>query len=205
LAEGRGELAVFQPWPSMTRSLWHDNALFLDSYWSRVPDVWMHGDWVSTDEDGFWFVHGRSDDALNVAGRRIGPSEVEKILLRDERVGLAAAVALPHETKGQSIWCFVTCSEVPGVGQQVIAEELAAELADAVAKQLGKPFRPQCVLVADLPKTQSSKIVRRLVRQVALSEPVGDLTGIANPQAIDAVREALGKHPMPSLDVRSAS
>jgi acetyl-CoA synthetase len=191
LAEGIGELAVFQPWPSMTRGLWQDRELFLDSYWSRVPGVWMHGDWVSRDEAGFWFVHGRSDDALNVGGRRIGPSEVERVLLRDDLVNAAAAVALPHKTNGQSIWCFVTCAE-PGA---VSGAELVARLSDAVAAQLGKPFRPErIVIVADLPMTQSSKTARRLVRQVALDEPVGDLSGIANPQAIDDIRHALAQH-----------
>jgi acetyl-CoA synthetase len=141
----------------------------------------MHGDWASRDAGGFWFLHGRSDDTLNVSGRRIGPSEVEEVLLRDSRVRAAAAIPVPHPVKGEVIWCLV----VPA-GQ---GDGLEAALADQLAAYLGKPFRPERVmLVPDLPQTRSAKIARRAIRAAVLRQPPGDLSGIANPESLDAIQ-----------------
>jgi acetyl-CoA synthetase len=183
---GVGELAVRQPWPGMTRGLWNAPDLFIESYWSRVPDVWMHGDWASQDSDGFWYLHGRSDDALNVGGRRIGPSEVEEVVLEDHAVDDAAAIALPHKIKGEAIWCFVSGAGLAQSG------DWRRRLTDRVADSMGKPFRPEgIVAVPELPRTRSAKIARRVIRRIALGEEPGDLSGIANPETVDLLRDAL--------------
>src|SRR6266536_5056051 len=102
-----GELVCTKPWPAMTRGVWGDPQRYLDTYWSRWPDVWVHGDWATIDSDGFWFLHGRSDDTMNVAGKRLGPAEVESALTEHPSVAESAAVGVPHDVKGEAIWCFV--------------------------------------------------------------------------------------------------
>ncbi len=179
-----GELVCRAPWPGMTKGLWRDEARFIETYWSRFPGVWVHGDWASYDERGQWFLHGRSDDTLNIAGQRIGPAEAEAALTALPGVSEAAAVAVPHPVKGQAMWCFA----VPAAG----AELDAGELADAVALALGKPFRPERVLVVpDLPRTRSQKILRRVVRAIACGSDPGDLSSLENPGALEAVAEAV--------------
>ena len=178
-----GELVCKSVWPGMTQGLWKDDERFLDAYWSRFPGVWAHGDWASYDEDGQWYLHGRSDDTLNVAGQRIGPAEVEGVLVRQPGVVDAAAVAMPHDLKGEAIWCFVVR---PGSTPD------AGTLADAVASILGKPFRPERVVFCSaLPRTRSAKVVRRSIRAAALGEDPGDLSSIENPSAIDEIKEAV--------------
>ena len=179
-----GELVCRRPWPGMTKSLWNDERRFIDTYWSRFPGVWVHGDWASYDERGQWFLHGRSDDTLNIGGQRIGPAEAEAALTALPEVADAAAIAMPDPVKGQAMWCFAVAA-----GD---AEPDPDELADAVAAALGKPFRPaRVVLVADLPRTRSQKILRRVVRAVAEGGDPGDLSSLENPAAIDAVAEAV--------------
>ena len=165
-ADEVGELTVRGAWPGMTKSLWNDDERFIETYWSRFPDVWVHGDWASFDERGQWFLHGRSDDTLNIGGQRLGPAEAEAALTALDEIADAAAVAVPHDVKGQAMWCFV----VPA-GETVPDE---AELAGAVAAALGKPFRPDRVLVVgDLPRTRSQKILRRVVRAIAVGGDTG--------------------------------
>jgi acetyl-CoA synthetase len=179
-----GELVCKQPWPSMTRGIWGDPERYLDTYWRRVPGVWVHGDWASVDEDGFWYLHGRSDDTMNVAGKRLGPAEVESILTLDPRVAEAAVVGLPHEVKGEAIWCFVV------LGPDADADDVPAELTGLVADHLGKAFRPsKVVVVPELPKTRSAKILRRAIRATVTGEDPGDLSSLENPSAIEAIRE----------------
>jgi acetyl-CoA synthetase len=182
-----GYLVATRPAPSMTRGLWNDPERYLESYWSKWPGVWNHGDWALVDPDGHWFLRGRADDTLKVAGKRLGPAEVEGALLATGRVAEAAAIGIPDELKGEAIAAFVVLK--PGVEP---AEELRAELAEAVAARLGKLARPREIRFArDLPKTRSAKILRRLVRAVRLGETdLGDLSTLANPEAIDAVRAA---------------
>src|SRR5919109_805418 len=108
-----GELVCTKPWPAMTRGVWGDPDRYLETYWSRWDDVWVHGDWASIDEDGFWFLHGRSDDTMNIAGKRLGPAEVESVLTDHSAVAESAAVGVPHEVKGESIWCVVFVDELP--------------------------------------------------------------------------------------------
>jgi acetyl-CoA synthetase len=181
-----GELVCRKPFPGMTRGFWRDPERYLDTYWRRLPGIWVHGDWASVDEDGYWFLHGRSDDTLNIAGKRVGPAELESAVVGHPSVAEAAAVGVPHEVKGETAWIF--CVLVPGAEP---TEELVAELRGLVAAELGKAFAPERILfVAALPKTRSAKIVRRAVRAKALGTDPGDLSSLENPEALDDIEAA---------------
>jgi acetyl-CoA synthetase len=186
LREGVGELVCKTPWPAMTRGLWNDSDRYLKTYWSRWPDVWVHGDWASRDEDGQWYLHGRSDDTIKVAGKRIGPAEFESALVGHPAVAESAAIGVPDELKGEAVWCYVVLrpGHEPG-------EALRDELRERVARALGKAFAPSRVLfVAELPKTRNAKVLRRAIRAAALGHDPGDLSSLENPRALDAVRHA---------------
>jgi acetyl-CoA synthetase len=172
-----GYLVCTRPAPSMTRGLWQAPERYLDAYWSRFPGMWYHGDWASVDQDGHWFLHGRADESMNVAGRKVGPAEVEQAMLQHAGVAEAAVIGVPDEWKGEGIVGFAVAK--PG------AVVDAAAVCAMVAEMLGPMFRPREVrIVAELPKTQSGKIVRRLLRQKYLGEPLGDLSTVANPWAL---------------------
>jgi acetyl-CoA synthetase len=192
-AEGRpvrgevGELVCRRPFPGMTRGFWRDPERYLDTYWRRFPGVWVHGDWASVDEDGYWFLHGRSDDTLNIAGKRIGPAEIESAVVGHPAVSEAAAIGVPHEMKGEVAWVF--CVLAPG---HEAGDDLAADLADEAARELGKAFRPdRVVFVTALPKTRSAKIVRRAVRAKALGADPGDLSSLENPESLEEIARAV--------------
>jgi acetyl-CoA synthetase len=179
-----GELVCTQPWPAMTRGIWGDPERYLDTYWRRFPGVWTHGDWATIDADGDWFLHGRSDDTLNVAGKRIGPAEYESALVGDPAVAEACAVGVPHDVKGEVVWCFCVLRT-----DTHPSEELRARLRARCAEELGKAFAPAEVrFTTALPKTRSAKILRRAVRATVLGEDPGDLSTLEDPGAIDAVR-----------------
>jgi acetyl-CoA synthetase len=181
-----GELVCRKPFPGMTRGFWRDPERYLDTYWRRLPGVWVHGDWASVDEDGYWFLHGRSDDTLNIAGKRVGPAELESAVVAHPSVAEAAAVGVPHEVKGETAWIF--CALVPGA---VPSEELVLELRGLVTADLGKAFAPERILfVPSLPKTRSAKIVRRAVRAKALGVDPGDISALENPEALAEIETA---------------
>ena len=181
-----GELVVRQPWIGMTRGFWKDPERYLESYWSRIPDVWVHGDFAAIDEDGLWYILGRSDDTIKVAGKRVGPAEVENVLVSPPAVVEAAAIGVPHELKGQAVVAFAVLQ--PGFEPD---EALRAELESQVARELGKPLAPQAVLfVADIPKTRNAKVMRRVIRAAYLGEPPGDLSALVNPEAVDDIPQA---------------
>ncbi len=179
-----GYLVATKPTPSMTRGLWGDNERYIEAYWSRWPDVWDHGDWAFIDDDGYWFLRGRADDTIKVAGRRIGPSEIESALIDHPSVREAAAIGVPHDIKGEGIMAFVVLK--PG---HEPSEELRQDLRNQVASVLGKVDRPEDVrFVDDLPKTRSAKIVRRVIKKSYLGETeMGDLSSIENPEAIEGI------------------
>jgi len=182
----RGYLVAKSSCPSMTKSLWGGDERYLEEYWSRFSDVWDHGDWAQKDNDGFWFLHGRSDDVLNVAGRKVGPAEVEGALIEHEAVNAAAAIGAPDDTTGTAVVAYVVLE--PGYEE---TGRLREELRGQVGEELGKPFRPREVLFVDeFPKTQSGKIVRRIIQGVYTDEDVGDLSSIENPGAIDDIEAA---------------
>ena len=168
----------------MTRGIWNDPERYIETYWSTFDGVWRHGDWALVDGDGEWFILGRSDDTINVAGKRLGPAEVESVLVSHDAVSESAVVGVPDETKGEAVWCFVVA---PGADGGV-----ADDLADLVARELGRPFKPSRVLLVDaLPKTRSAKILRRAVRSVAMGEDPGDMSSAENPESLDGLRAAV--------------
>ena len=179
-----GELVCRRPFPGMTRGMWGDPERYLDTYWRRFPGVWTHGDWASVDEDGYWYLHGRSDDTLNIAGKRIGPAELESAAVSHPAVAEAAAVGVPHDVKGEVAW--IVCVRKPNA--EVSEEEVAAR----VASELGKAFRPErIVFVGSLPKTRSAKIVRRAVRAKVLGKDPGDLSSLENPDSLEEIARAV--------------
>jgi acetyl-CoA synthetase len=179
-----GELVCRKPWPGMTRGFWRDPERFVETYWTRIPGVWVHGDWASVDEDGSWFLHGRSDDTMNIAGKRIGPAELESAAVGHPAVREAAAIGVPHEVKGETAWIF--CCLLPG------ATATEQEVADQVARELGRAFKPDRIFFVEaLPKTRSAKIVRRAVRAKALGSDPGDLSSLENPESLEAIEAAV--------------
>ncbi len=179
-----GELIIRAPWIGMTRGFWGDRQRYLDSYWSRWPGVWLHGDWAAVDEDGLWYILGRSDDTIKIAGKRLGPAEVESVLVAHPAVNEAAAVGVPDALKGSALVCF--CVLAPGVAPSAA---LADELRELVAAELGKPLRPQAIrFVSDLPKTRNAKIMRRVIRSAYLGEDPGDTSSLVNPHVIEEIR-----------------
>ncbi len=179
-----GELVCKRAWPGMTRGIWGDPERYLETYWRRFPGVWTHGDWASVDQDGYWFLHGRSDDTLNIAGKRIGPAELESAAVGHPAVVEAAAIGIPHQVKGEVAWLY--CVLAPG------AKASADDVAEAVSHELGKAFAPDRVIfVSALPKTRSAKIVRRAVRARALGQDPGDLSTLENPEALEEIARAV--------------
>ena len=182
-----GELVVRKPWIGMTRGFWNDRERYQQTYWSRFPDIWVHGDWAAIDEDGLWYILGRSDDTIKIAGKRLGPAEVESVLVGHAAVSEAAAVGVPDPLKGEALVCF--CVLKPG---NAASESLREELRARVAGALGKPLRPEVLkFVDDLPKTRNAKIMRRVVRSAYLNQTAGDLSALENPQSVEAIRNAI--------------
>ncbi|HEX8939725.1 MAG TPA: AMP-binding protein [Candidatus Limnocylindrales bacterium] len=182
-----GELAIRAPWPGMTRGFWGgDRERYLETYWRRLPGLWVHGDWALIDDAGYWYLLGRSDDTLKVAGKRVGPAEVETAAVGHPAVVEAAALGVPDPVKGEAV--VVLCVLRPGVGDP---DGVAREVADRIAHELGKPLRPAAVVpVAALPRTRSGKIMRRVARAALLDRDPGDLSSLENPDAVAAIRAA---------------
>jgi acetyl-CoA synthetase len=184
-----GELVCTKPWPGMTRGLYKDPERYIETYWSTYPGVWRHGDWASVDSDGEWFLHGRSDDTIKVAGKRLGPAEVESVLVSHPSVVEAAAIGVPDEVKGEALWCFVVLGAEAADGAD---DSLRDELRRLVADRLGSSFRPSVVrFTRALPKTRNAKVLRRAIRSTVLGKDAGDLSSLEDPSTIDAVREAV--------------
>jgi acetyl-CoA synthetase len=172
-----GYLVCTKPAPSMTRGIWNDPQRYIHTYWSRFPGMWDHGDWASVDADGHWFLHGRADESMNVAGRKVGPAEVEEAIMQHPGVAEAAVIGVPDELKGEAIVAYV----VPAADASLDSSGVCATVVD----QLGPTLRPrEIIIVTELPKTQSGKIVRRLLRQQYLGQQLGDLSTVANPGAL---------------------
>jgi acetyl-CoA synthetase len=177
-----GHLVCRQPAPSMTKSFLHDDARYLETYFQKFPGVWYHGDWALVDEDGLWFLFGRTDDTMKVAGKRVGPGEVESALIAHPAVSEAAVIGVPDDIKGTALVCFVVLK--PSVATQPTEKELIAQ----VALELGKPLAPKNVYVLPaLPKTRSGKIVRAAIARVFLGQSAGDITSIENPAAFEPI------------------
>ncbi|MCB9444459.1 MAG: AMP-binding protein [Ardenticatenaceae bacterium] len=181
-----GELVIRAPWIGMTRGFWQDEQRYLDTYWSLFENVWVHGDFAAVDEDGLWYILGRSDDTIKVAGKRLGPAEVESVLVNHTAVTEAAAIGVPHAIKGSEVVCF--CVLAPGFQP---TDELRAELRAKVAVEMGKPLAPKEIwFVSDIPKTRNAKVMRRIIRSAYLGDDPGDTSSLVNPEAVDEVKRA---------------
>jgi acetyl-CoA synthetase len=180
-----GYLAITKPWPAMMRTIYGDDERYLETYWSKWPGLYFAGDGAKIDDDGYFWISGRIDDVLNVAGHRIGTMELESALVSHEAVAEAAVVGKEHELKGQAIAAFVTLRE----GKRP-SLELREELVERVVEKIGAIARPDDILfTADLPKTRSGKIMRRLLRDIADGRALGDTTTLADPAVVAALKE----------------
>lgn len=181
-----GELVIRKPWIGMTRGFWNDRERYLETYWSRFQDVWVHGDFAVIDEDGLWFILGRSDDTIKVAGKRLGPAEVEALLNADPAVAESAAIGVPHDVKGEEVVAFVVLN--PEIDA---SDDLRSALIERVTRELGKPLRPQEIrFVSALPKTRNAKVMRRIIRSIYLGQEPGDVSSLEDPSTLEAVRES---------------
>jgi acetyl-CoA synthetase len=179
-----GELVIKAPWIGMTRGFWQDPQRYEETYWSRWPDVWVHGDFAAIDADGMWYILGRSDDTIKVAGKRLGPAEIESIVVQDSGVIEAAAIGVPHEIKGSEVVLFVVLGE-----NSIASDELRFELHDLVVRAMGKPLAPkEIIFVSDLPKTRNAKVMRRMIRAAYLGLDPGDQSSLVNPEALEEIR-----------------
>lgn len=183
---GVGELVIKKPWVGMTRGFWKDPDRYLETYWSRIPGMWVHGDWAMVDQDGFWYILGRSDDTIKVAGKRLGPAEVESAAVSHPAVSESAAIGVPDEVKGEAVVCFAVLR--PGHSP---SDRLREEIKAAIVGQLGKALQPKDVrFVKDLPKTRNAKIMRRLIRAAYLRQNLGDTSSLENPAAVEEIARA---------------
>ncbi len=185
-----GELVVRAPWIGMTRGFWRDPERYEETYWARWPGVWVHGDFAAVDADGLWYILGRSDDTIKIAGKRLGPAEVESVLVAHPAVVEAAAIGVPHEVKGSALVVFCVL-DAGHYGGESVREALRSELRAAIVAAMGKALAPQAVLfVDDLPKTRNAKVMRRMVRSAYLGLDLGDTTSLVNPEAVEAIVRA---------------
>jgi acetyl-CoA synthetase len=186
IEKGIGHLVCLKPAPSMTKAFLNDKERYIETYFSKWDGVWYHGDWAEIDEDGFWFLRGRSDDTLKVAGKRTGPAEIESALLEHPAAMEAAAIGVPDPIKGQDVVCIVVLT--PGYEA---SEELREELKGQVIKHMGKTLKPKDLkFVEALPKTRSAKILRGVIKRKYLGEDIGDIASCENPEAIEGILNA---------------
>ena len=182
-----GELVIKTPWIGMTRGFWKDSDRYLKTYWSRWPNIWVHGDWATVDSDGQWYVLGRSDDTIKVAGKRLGPAEIESILVNHPDVIEAAAIGVPHEIKGSQVIAFCVLHS-----DSKVSDALRQELRETVAQAMGKALTPGAVLfVSALPMTRNAKVMRRMVRAAYLGLELGDTSSLVNPEAVEEIKKAI--------------
>jgi acetyl-CoA synthetase len=181
-----GDLIISKPWPAMLRGLYKNPKKYMNYYWNKYPNVYLAGDIARKDEDGYFWIQGRSDDVLKISGHRIGNSEVESALVSHKLVVEAVVIGKPHEVKGESIVAYVVLRE--GVET---SDNLRIELIEHVVKEIGKLVRPEELwFVKDVPKTRSGKIMRRVIRAVALNKSTGDISTLRNPEAVEEIRNA---------------
>ncbi|MCI2415769.1 MAG: AMP-binding protein [Candidatus Aramenus sp.] len=179
-----GELVVLSVWPGMTRGFWRDPERYISTYWSRWKGVWVHGDLAMKDEEGFFYIVGRSDDVVKVSGKRIGPGEIEAVIDSHPFIVESACVGVPDKVKGEVLVCFV----VPKASK----EGLEAELLEYLEEKLGKALVPShIILVRDLPRTRNGKIMRRLIRNALLGKELGDTSSLENPQSLEEIKRAV--------------
>ena len=182
-----GELVIKSPWIGMTRGFWKDKQRYLDTYWSRWENIWVHGDFAAIDSDGLWYILGRSDDTLKIAGKRLGPAEVESVLVGHTDVVEAAAIGVPDKVKGMALVVFAVLR--PELSP---TETLRQELQNMIVSEMGKPLAPKAILfVSDLPKTRNAKVMRRMIRSAYLGQDPGDTSSLVNPEAVEEIKKAI--------------
>ncbi len=182
-----GELVLRVPSIGLTPGLWKDpgDERYLESYWQHIPGMWRQGDWAVRDDDGLWFILGRSDDTIKISGKRTGPSEIEGLLLETGKVSEAAAIAVPDPVKGSAL--ILVCVAMPGVA---VNDAVRRELSDAVTNGMGRSYRPKdVVFVSDLPRTRNMKIMRRVVRSVFTGQDPGDISSLVNPEVVTELQK----------------
>lgn len=187
LVNAVGELVVRSPFVGMTQSFWEDDQRYLETYWRAIPGIWVHGDLAMRSPDGSFYVMGRSDDIIKLAGKRVGPAEIEEVILELTEVAEAAAIGVEDAAKGQKLVVFLvrTSQGTDGADDDGLAQRVRSH----VDERLGRPFRPSTVhVVSQLPKTRSSKIMRRVIRSVYCGLPAGDLSALDNPASLDELR-----------------
>jgi acetyl-CoA synthetase len=183
-----GELAVMGPWPGQTKGFWNASERYLNTYWNRFENIWVHGDWAVLDREGHWIIQGRSDDTLKIAGKRVGPAEYESAAVEHPAVKEAAAIGIPHEVKGEAAVVFVVLR-----AGQTPNSQTEKSIGETIANRLGKALKPEKILfVSDLPKTRNAKVMRRVIRAAFLGQNPGDLSALENPQAVEAIQSSSG-------------
>lgn len=181
--EQMGELVMRRSSIGLTKSLWGDDDRYIKNYWEVIKDLWVHGDLASKDKDGHWFLHGRSDDTIKVSGKRIGPSELESVIVKSGKAKEVAAVGIPDENKGSKI----ILSIVPLESEKNIKKSIFSDL---IIKDLGKSFKPdKIIFVKDLPKTRNMKIMRRVIKSCLINEDPGDISTLLNPESVKEIKE----------------
>lgn len=190
-----GELSIWKPWIGMARGFWQEPERYIETYWSRIPKIWVHGDWAIEDDEGHFYILGRSDDTLKVAGKRVGPAEVESLLVAHELVAEAAVIGVPDEMKGTAMVAFVVLGSASGPlasreqREKDGSDSLAVELKTLVAKDMGKPLAPSKIIFVDaIPKTRNGKVMRRVIRAAYIGEDPGDISSLEDASVLDAIR-----------------
>ena len=180
IQEKKGYLVIKSPWPAMTRGLLNANERYIETYWSRFENVWFHGDYVLVDNDGLWYMHGRVDDVINVSGHRMSTAEIEQTIISHPKIFDAASISVPDEITGEAIVVFIVPKEKHA--------KLEDEISEFISQKIGKLARPKkIILVSDLPKTRTGKILRRLLKSKILGMELGDLSSLENPQILDEI------------------
>ncbi len=184
-----GELAILDTWIGMARGFWEEKERYLETYWSRFDNTWVHGDFAMQDDDGHWYILGRSDDTLNVAGKRVGPAEIESLLVADERIEEAAVIGVPDKIKGTAMVAFCVLA---GNADEPSAIRLEKELKASIANDMGKPLQPKQIrFVSALCKTRNGKVMRRVIRSAYLQEDAGDLSALENPESVKEINNLI--------------
>jgi len=180
-----GELIIKQPWVGMTKGFWNEPERYEVEYWKDWDDVWIQGDATVKDDQGYWIIQGRSDDTMNIAGKRIGPAEMESVLMQHSSVKESAVIGIPDSIKGETSICFIVLNESFSP-----SEKLKTTLLQLIAEQLGRPLQPKTLyFISDLPKTRSQKIMRRIIRSTFLNKDLGDLSSLENPESVDLIKQ----------------
>tara|TARA_B110000116_G_scaffold227060_1_gene207765 strand:+ start:1 stop:1167 length:1167 start_codon:yes stop_codon:yes gene_type:complete len=179
--EKNGYLIIKSPWPAMTRGLLNDNDRYIKTYWSKFENTWFHGDYVLADEDGLWYMRGRTDDVINVSGHRMSTAEIEHTVISHKKISDAASISIPDELTGEAIVVFFVADKQNNINFE-------SEITDHISTKIGKIAKPKYIFqLSDLPKTRTGKIMRRLLKSKLLGMELGDLSSLENPGVLDEI------------------